>query len=364
MSNPPIPYAPSVETPEKDEAETIRSLLETFKTIQDTTSKDYDHAVRGVHAKSHAILDAVLDVPDGWPTELAQGLFSTPGRYRAIMRFSTNPGDILDDSISVPRGLAIKIIDVPGARLPGSEDATTQDFVMVNGPAFAAPTAKAFLANLKLLAKTTDKAEGAKKVLSAALRGLESIVELTGAKSAMLQQMGGAANVHPLGETYYTQTPYRYGDYIAKFSLAPVSPTLTEVTGMKINTHDRPDALREDIRETMIEANAVWELRVQLCRDLENMPIEDASALWDEKLSPFVTVATLTAPAQLSWSPDRGRYGDDQLRFSPWTGLAAHRPLGSINRARKPTYEASSGFRADFNRCPIHEPVAEETVPG
>ena len=27
------------------------------------------------------------------------------------MRFSTNPGDILDDAISVPRGLALKILD-------------------------------------------------------------------------------------------------------------------------------------------------------------------------------------------------------------------------------------------------------------
>lgn len=38
------------------------------------------------------------------------------------MRFSTNPGDMLDDKVSTPRGLAIKLIGVEGARLPGSPE--------------------------------------------------------------------------------------------------------------------------------------------------------------------------------------------------------------------------------------------------
>ena len=70
------------------------------------------------------------------------------------MRLSTFPGDILDDSVSTPRGLAIKMIGVQGERLEGSERDLTQDLVLVNGPAFGAPNAKQFLATLKLLAKT------------------------------------------------------------------------------------------------------------------------------------------------------------------------------------------------------------------
>src|SRR5258708_6928935 len=41
------------------------------------------------------------------------------------MRFSTIPGDILDDSVSTPRGLAIKVIGVEGERLEGSEARST-----------------------------------------------------------------------------------------------------------------------------------------------------------------------------------------------------------------------------------------------
>ena len=36
-----------------------------------------------------------------------QGAFATPGTHDVVLRLSTNPGDILDDSVSTPRGLAI-----------------------------------------------------------------------------------------------------------------------------------------------------------------------------------------------------------------------------------------------------------------
>ena len=47
---------------------------------------------------------------------------------------------------------------------------------------------------------------------------------------------------------------------------------------------------------------------------------------------------------------------DEAMRFSVWTGLAAHRPLGNINRARNEPYRHSARFRERFNGCPIHEP--------
>uniref|UniRef100_UPI0035C97075 hypothetical protein n=1 Tax=uncultured Sphingomonas sp. TaxID=158754 RepID=UPI0035C97075 len=76
-----------------------------MKVIQDKTRADYGTAVRGIHAKGHAIISGTLDVFPGLPPELAQGLFATAGSYEALLRFSTLPGDILDDSISTPRGV-------------------------------------------------------------------------------------------------------------------------------------------------------------------------------------------------------------------------------------------------------------------
>jgi hypothetical protein len=70
----------------------------------------------------------------------------------------------------------------------------------------------------------------------------------------MLTTMGGAAPVHPLGATYYSQTPYRYGDHIAKFSLVPVSPVLKDFSDATINASGRPDAIRENVCEGLIRA--------------------------------------------------------------------------------------------------------------
>jgi catalase len=300
------------------------------------------------------LLRGTLTVHDALPAELAQGLFAQGGTYEAVLRISTAPGDILDDSVSAPRGVALKLLGVPGERLPGSDDGD-QDFLMANGPVFGAPTPAAFLKNLKLLAATTDKAEGLKKAWSATLRMLEGALEAVGGSSVLLSQLGGAPEVHPLGETYFSQTAYRYGDYIAKFSLVPISAGLTEVTGSKVNVRGRPDALREDVREVIIEQGGIWELRVQLCRDLETMPVEDPTKLWAEKDSPFQTVATLRVEPQVAWENGRSDWEEDVLFFSPWHGLAAHQPLGSVNRARRDTYAFSGGYRSRVNGCPMHQ---------
>jgi len=356
-SKQPVRFDPSVETIAPDEQETLKTLEGSFQEILETTSQDYGHAVRSVHAKAHGIARGTFTVADNLPAELAQGIFARPGTHEAVIRISTNAGDILDDSISLPRGLALKILDVEGARLPGSEGDTTQDFIMVNGPAFSAPDAKAFSKNLKLLAKTTDRFEGVKKAMSATFRVVESALEAVGGQSATLQTLGGAKPVHPLGETYYSQTPFRHGDYIAKVALFPVSPGLTRLTGDTVDITARPDALREVVRDELIEHGGTWEFRVQLNTDLEKMPIEDASAVWDEKESPFVTVATLEIAPQLSWEQGVTDHTDDALSYSIWHGITAHQPLGGVNRARNETYKQSANFRGKFNGCPMHEPT-------
>lgn len=355
MTPMPVRYSAAVEKPIENEEQVHQELMDTMRGIEETTSKDYGHAVRAVHAKMHGIFEGELVVEPGLPPELAQGLFAQGGTYKVVLRLSTNPGDILDDSVSAPRGLALKILDVPGERLPDSQGERTHNLILVNAPAFAAPDAKAFLGSLKQLAATTDKAEWAKKLLSATLRGVETALEAVGGKSAMLSTMGGTPITHPLGDSYYSQVPFQHGDYIAKYALVPVSSNLTELTGDRVNTSDRPDALREVVRDTLIEQGGVWELRVQLCTDLDTMPVEDASVQWDEEASPYRTVGRITAPPQMSLGTELAAMTDEQTYFSPWHGLAAHQPLGSVNRARRQAYERSAEFRARFNGCPMHD---------
>lgn len=360
----PLKFHPGLEQTEADEAATADALVATLRSISETTFKDGGHALRSVHAKSHTLLKGEIEILADLPPVLAQGLFAKPATYPVAMRISTIPGDILDDNVSLPRGLGLKIIGVPGERLDGSEDDATQDFVMVNGPVFGAPTGKAFLKSLKLAAATTDRAEGAKTILSTVLQGVESLVEAFGGKSATLIQLGGHPETHPLGETYYTQAPHLYGDYIAKLALFPVSPELTALTDAKVDLSGKPDGLRDAAIAFFKAQGGVWELRAQLCTDIETMPVEDSTVRWPEEKSAYVTVARVSVQPQDAWSEAKSAAFDDGLSFSPWHGLAAHRPLGSIMRLRKPAYRASARFRFERTGCPIHEPRAGSDIAG
>ncbi|MGV1772345.1 catalase family protein [Agrobacterium vitis] len=351
----PVRYSPDLETVKPEEQETVSALIKQFDIILEKTAGDYGHAVRSVHAKAHGIIEATMIVRDGLPAELAQGLFAKAGEYPVYMRLSTNAGDILPDAIALPRGLAIKVVGVEGPRLPDA-NGDTQDFVMVNGPVFQAPNPEKFLSSLKLLARTTDKMEGTKAVLSSVLQTVNKGLEAVGISSSTIQSLGGAPNVDPLGETYFSVTPFRYGDYIAKFRLKPVSADLTKRTGTEIDVSVREDAIRETVQGEMQDTHGEWEFQVQLCRDVDAQPIEDPTVEWKEDEAPFVTVAIVTSMPQDSWSDTKVQKVDEEMRFSVWTGLADHQPLGGINRVRKDTYQHSAEFRAKFNGCPFHEP--------
>lgn len=356
----PVRYMPDVERIDADEAQVNEELAETFRTIIETTHKDLAHGFRGVHAKSHALLKAEFRVLDGLPAYYAQGLFARPGTYDALVRLSTGAGDVLPDAVSLLRGIGVKIIGVEGDRLEGSEGATTQDFLMANGKAFPAPGPKKFLGNLKLLAKTTDKVEGLKKAVSAVFRTLEKGVEAVGGQSAMLEQLGGHRHTHPLGESFFSQAPIRYGDFIAKYGLVPLSPGFKALEDKEIDINGREDALREEIGDIVTTTGGEWEFRVQLCRDLEKNPVEDASVEWPDDDNPYVAVAVLSVAPQTSWSWDRSRVLDDETAFNPWHGIEAHRPIGAVMRARKVAYAASSELRGRFNGCPMHEPASAD----
>jgi hypothetical protein len=353
----PIVYDESYEMLEEHEDETAAGIVNTLREISDTTYKDTGLGLRSVHAKSHGLMRGEIEIlPLALP--YAQGLFARPQKLPVAIRLSTSPGDLLDDRVSTPRGFAMKVIGADGARLPGSEGARTQDFVLVNAPTFLAPNAKKFLGSLKLLASTTDKIPNLKRAFSAVLRGTEKAIEAVGGESPTIKGLGGHPETNPLGETFFSEVPFLYGLHMAKWQVAPISSSLQLLKDAPVDLDDKPDGLRAAVNSHFQSQGGEWELRVQLCTDIEAMPIEDASVPWPEDKSPFVTVARITVPPQVAWDDSRSSEMDDGLAFSPWHGLAAHRPLGSINRARRAAYPSSVATRSPRGRCPVHEPSA------
>ena len=364
-----LAYAPTVEQPAPDEHVTFDEISRTMQHITRHMAAHYRHAYRPVHAKSHGVLVGALEVAPDLPSELAQGLFAQPGTHPVIMRFSTNPGDLLADNVSSPRGLAIKILNVEGEKIPPHEG-VTQDFVCVNANAFAAPDPAGFLKTLKLLDKTLDLPEGVKHAVSVTAQATNAVLKLAHIPSAALESLGAPAT-HILGESFSTVSPVRYGQYVAKLGIAPASANLTELTGKHVDLGADYNALEELIKHFFRDETAVWEVKAQLAlaedpslADAEKeFPIEKADKVWPEDKSPWQVVARITCGPQDSYSDARQLFVDDSLSFSPWHALAAHQPIGGIMRARRKAYEEAKKYRAQRNNREIVEPTSIDQIP-
>jgi hypothetical protein len=355
-------YHDEIETPAPDEEQTIEAIIASMTRESETTASRYGHAVRASHAKVSGVVTGTLEIPDDLPPELKQGLFAKGGSYPVIVRFAQGPGELLKDSVSTHRGMSIKVLGVEGDKLEGHGGAT-QDFVLATGPVFPNPDAKGFLGSMKQLEAGTKAPEGVKAAVSGAARALDGVVKSVTGESSPLLDFFGHKPHHPLAEPYYSQAALRYGDHVAKLAAFPVSPSLQIMADEELHPGDDPDTFRHAVQTYFRGQEAVFELRAQLCIDLDAMPVEDASKRWDEALSPYRTIARLVLPAQEALSSARLRYADDVLSFRPAHSLAAHRPLGSLMRARLKTYQALSRFRHSRNNVAETEPAAIGEVP-
>lgn len=358
-----VPYRPEVETIEPDETEIFAKIVEVMTDGQNITREKYGKAVRISHAKAHGILKGELIVNDGLPPELAQGLFARPGTYQVVVRLATAPGELLDDSkVSTDRGLALKVFGVEGEHLPPFEEITTQDFVLDTTKQFFCSGVKVFLQSFKPNAKiATHLSDTTKGLVSDAARVANAALNTVGMNSEKLGFYGHPKR-HPLAEEYYSQTPFRYGDYFGKLGVVPVTPGLAELEALPFDPQ-APDALREATVEFFKTHAAEFDFVVQLCTNMDTMPVEDAQAPWSEEESPYRPVAKLRILAQEAYTAGREDVVDGNFSFSPAHSLVTHRPLGGINRARLVAYTALSNLRRRENGRPLEEATSIEQVP-
>ncbi len=249
-----------------------------------------------------------------------------------IARFSTAPGDILPDGVSAFRGLAVKVIGVEGRKVLEQEaDALTQDFLRVNHPVIPTGDVGAYLKEQLKNEKLASLPQEAQKVGSTLMRAVNAVTEKVGLELNPGDLGITKPQTHILGETFFSMAAHRYGDYIAKIDAVPVSAFLLPLIGQHVDTHE--DGTLRDLVVAFFRDNAAqYKIQVQLCANLERMPVEDASVRWPEEESPYVPVAILSFPAQEAFSHAHRAYVDEALSFDPWHTLPEHRPQGSIQR--------------------------------
>lgn len=358
----PIRFTPDVEVITADEQQLIASIVEQMAASSRCAFERHRHAIRDAHAKSNGLLKGELVVHDNLPSALRQGVFAAPRTYAIVARLSSAPSDIHSDEIPAARGFAFKIIGVDGARLAPDIEGHNQDFLMVNFPALAFGTLPKYQRMLGLLEANAQAPDTFQRLVAGTAHGAKQVVESLGGTAGATLEGLARDNHHPLGETYHTQAALRYGDHLAKLSLAPASDNVRALHGRNIDDIGYA-GMREAISEHFASQGAEYTLAVQLCTDLERMPVEDAAIAWPEELSPHVPVATLRFAPQSTAHPARQVYGDDSLSFNPWNGVTAHQPLGAIMRVRRTAYERSTAYRHAMNARPRIEPLQASDIP-
>jgi hypothetical protein len=200
MNRTPLPYSPDIEQPSEDEQKTIDGIIQGMTQQSKTVEEREHHAVRASHAKSTALAVGTLEIPQGLPPELAQGLFARPGIHPVAVRFAQGPGERLGDRVSTHRGMSIKVFDVLGEKLPG-HITDTQDFVLASGTTFPSGTAEGFLRDGTVIGKATGLPEGAKSAVASLARNFNRVLHAFGTESPKADFFGHPFS-HPLAEPY------------------------------------------------------------------------------------------------------------------------------------------------------------------
>ncbi len=302
-------------------------------------------STRGLHAKGRC-LDAEFEIDNGsLPEPLRVGVFAANNTHPAVVRFSNGNPHVQADSEGDVRGMAVKLLNVPGTKLLDAErDAQTQDFLLNHTPTIPTADAVDFAAII-------DRAEDDENPVLAFLSWNPFDIEWS--KIGLLIDSVTTPIINPLSTPYWSQSPYRLGDETTavKYRARPCPQT---ALGPELDDED-PDYFSASMEEQLEKGDACFEFGIQQQLDPERMPIEDNSIEWREDESPFIPVATLTIRAQ-DFQSDERRDSCEHLSFTPWHALPEHRPLGSLNRARRKAYDAISQRRHGLNEVPREEP--------
>ena len=326
-------------------------------------------AVRDAHAKGYGLARAELEILDGLPAEYSQGIYAHAGRHEAMVRFSNGSNQTLADAqLGYVTGVGIKFFDIDGPTLLEDEpDSRTFDYALINYPVFFCNTVEhyTFIHEL-ILSSPESRADETPSQQRARLhqflydfltgRGQLRPDEWAWDELGVYLSLKYVKPVNLLLSTYWTMGSMRHGDYVAKVRFTPTPDSAAHVERRMLDPASGPDIFRNGLVAELRERPYEFDIQVQLCVDLERMPVEDLTVLWPEELSPFVTVAKLRLPQQ-----DIG--GDDNFErmdvasMTPWRVTEAHRPLGNMQRARKEVYRTASILRHQLNHQPRKEPA-------
>ncbi len=355
-----------------DEASQIENIIKLTRQQMEKNYPTGSAALRAQHAKSHATVTGTLRVRDDLPESRRRGIFATPGHeYQAWIRYSNAAAIAGDDSTvkdgafvaHASRGMALKILGVPGDPLLPTDGDVEQDFLMVNHPVFPFANVADYEAVSEVIAASPDgkpdaffakrirplsdgSPDLADPVTGRALRTLGIVKRIQSLSTTANPPAFQGPPASPTDSPYFAGAPFMFGDdQVMRVRVVPISPA-----GDAAPDPADPDYLKTTLSSRLKGTGAAesrFEFQAQV-RDALSLTIdtdiEDATRDWNEKVTPFETLAVLTIPPQDFDTAERKAFGET-LAFSPWHGITAHRPVGGINRLRRAVYDASAAYR-------------------
>lgn len=328
--------------------------------LTDKVHADYPMggARRDAHPKQHGTVYARFEIEPNLDKKLRRGLFQDGqcDDYDAIVRFSNQMNEPKPDYEKDVRGIAVKVCGVSGDMFwHDGRQGTTQDFLAISHPVFTTKDVCDFDGLTSAILK------GGNRGWWSFVHMIRYCVSWLPNRLYILRNLAAAFKRHsnPLQLEYFSTVPYLFGsDQAMKYRFVPTEEADRKAVGELPRKGQASNFMQQEMSSILSQRDFCFDFEVQLFLDKEKTPIEDAAKIWPETVdskSTFTKVATLTIPKQNFVSRASLDYGEN-LTFSPWNCLAAHRPIGGVNRARRVIMREISALRHQMNRIRQQEP--------
>jgi Catalase len=317
--------------------ETERRLLERFaEQINEVQvlnrRRDQDPIRRAFHAKLLAgVANATFTVAPDLRPELQAALFVPGATHPALVRFSNASGTVRSDAVRDLRGVAVRI----GPREAPPAEGAVHDLLFSNTRTSHSRDAVQFMASAVAMA-------GGRRIR--AIPGLvrrlgfgEGLRVFRALRRSASRKVGSLAT-----EAYFGRLPFAVGSVAVKFALQPMA------TDQGSAQPHGPEGLRQEFVDRLALEDVRYRLEALHFVDEATTPIEDATVEWTPGPIASDPIGELLLPRQDLTTGD-GPAGErlvEATEFTPWNCPPGIRPIGSLNRARQPVYEASVRLRS------------------
>ncbi len=319
-------------TPSPDLIERYQSKVLDLQKNLSTNPNMENRKGRVFHQKQTLGFAAKLTVKADLPSHARIGPFTTPGDYKAVVRFSNGQGVPFRDKNPDVRAISIK--SFPNKR--------ETDLLMTSGPGLLARDIEEFIRLAEVMVAEQVTGEGLRSLIDTGEETIKQRLvdnQIHPYEASRMAQLitGRVVPVppSPAGLQFWSSI-VRAGDFVFKPTLVPSANNGTsELTG----DPDDPDCIRNDLLSRIQKGGLNYTLRLLFFTDDYVTPINDATSAWDA--SPCqVDVADLEI-VETSSTTGPTEEQIQQMPFNPNNGFDGV----AITKARDEIYYAGARGR-------------------